>query len=317
MPRAVRNGIHGVLLLDKPPGLSSNVALQRVRRLFGWAKAGHTGTLDPLATGLLPVCLGEATKFSHALLDADKTYEATLRFGHTSSTGDAEGDLQATGGKLPTPEAIKAALTAFLGPQRQVPPMHSALKRDGRPLYEYARAGQEVKREARDITIRGIQLTGARPPDTASLEVHCSKGTYIRVLAEDIGKTLGCGAYLVALRRTGIADLEVANAVTLEQLETLPPEARQGHLLPMDRLLQALPGRHLDLEASRRLSHGLTASAEGASPGLLRLYDPSGRFLGLGEARADGTLAPRRMVADPETRAKAPAAPVQNPVITP
>lgn len=317
MPRVVRNGIHGVLLLDKPPGLSSNVALQRVRRLFGWAKAGHTGTLDPLATGLLPVCLGEATKFSHTLLEADKTYEATLRFGHTSSTGDAEGDIQATGGRLPTPDTIKSTLTAFLGSQRQIPPMHSALKRDGRPLYEYARAGEDVEREAREITIRTIELTGAQSPDTASLEVRCSKGTYIRVLAEDIGKSLGCGAYLVALRRTGIADLDIADALTLERLESLDPEARPGHLLPMDRLLQALPERHLDLETSRRLSHGLTTGAEGASPGLLRLYDPTGRFLGLGEARADGTLVPRRMVAESGTCAKEPADPPQNPAITP
>lgn len=307
MPRVVRNGIHGVLLLDKPLGLSSNVALQRVRRLFGWAKAGHTGTLDPLATGLLPVCVGEATKFSQTLLDADKSYEATLRFGCTSSTGDAEGDIRATGGPLPSQDAIRAALNAFVGPQRQVPPMHSALKRDGRPLYEYARAGEEVEREAREISIRSIALAGIQPPDAATFEVRCSKGTYVRVLAEDIGKLLGCGAYLLALRRTGIADLTLDRAVTLDQLETLEPPARESHLLPMDRLLQGLPRRELDAEAAGRLSHGLTTGSAGASPGLLRLYDPAGRFLGLGEVRADGTLAPRRMVSESEGVGKRPA----------
>jgi tRNA pseudouridine55 synthase len=298
MPRVVRNGIHGVLLLDKPLGLSSNAALQRVRRLFGWAKAGHTGTLDPLATGLLPVCVGEATKFSHALLDADKTYEAELRFGHTSSTGDAEGEITPTGVPAPSRTAVETTLEVFRGPQRQVPPMYSALKRNGRPLYEYARAGEELEREAREIVIREIGLGAAAPPGGACIRVRCSKGTYIRVLAEDIGKALGCGAYLLALRRTGIASLDIAGAVTLDHLEALEAGARPAYLLPMDSLVQELPGLQLNPEDARRVSHGLSATVPGASPGLLRLYDPAGRFMGLGEARADGTLAPRRMVAE-------------------
>jgi tRNA pseudouridine55 synthase len=259
MPRVVRNGIHGVLLLDKPLGLSSNAALQRVRRLFGWAKAGHTGTLDPLATGLLPVCVGEATKFSHALLDADKTYEAELRFGHTSSTGDAEGEITPTGVPAPSRTAVETTLEVFRGPQRQVPPMYSALKRNGRPLYEYARAGEELEREAREIVIREIGLGAAAPPGGACIRVRCSKGTYVRVLAAG---------------------------------------ARPAYLLPMDSLVQELPGLQLNPEDARRVSHGLSATVPGASPGLLRLYDPAGRFMGLGEARADGTLAPRRMVAE-------------------
>jgi tRNA pseudouridine55 synthase len=307
MPRVVRNGIHGVLLLDKPPGLSSNVALQRVRRLFGWAKAGHTGTLDPLATGLLPVCIGEATKFSQALLDADKSYETMLRFGYTSSTGDAEGEIRPTGMPAPSPAAIESALAGFLGAQRQVPPMHSALKRDGRPLYEYARQGQEMPREAREIVIHAIELVRANPPDAAIVRVRCSKGTYIRVLGEDIGRSLGCGAYLLELRRTGIADLDVAQAVTLERLEALAPDERPGRLLPMDRLLQGLPSRHLDADSAARVRHGLTAAGEGASPGLLRLYGPEGGFLGLGEVRADGALAPRRLVSEADPGAKPPA----------
>jgi tRNA pseudouridine55 synthase len=307
MPRVVRNGIHGVLLLDKPPGLSSNVALQRVRRLFGWAKAGHTGTLDPLATGLLPVCLGEATKFSQALLDADKSYETVLRFGATSSTGDAEGELRATGVPAPSPAEIESTLAGFLGAQRQVPPMHSALKRDGRPLYEYARQGKDMPREAREIVVHAIELVRASPPGQATVRVRCSKGTYVRVLGEDIGRALGCGAYLLELRRTGIADLDVADAVTLERLEAMAPEARADRLLPMDRLLQGLPSRRLDADSAERVRHGLTAEGQGASPGLLRLYDPGGGFLGLGEVRADGALAPRRMVSEPDPGPKPPA----------
>ncbi|HWA11894.1 MAG TPA: tRNA pseudouridine(55) synthase TruB [Burkholderiales bacterium] len=313
MPRVVRNGIHGVLLLDKPPGLSSNVALQRVRRLFGWAKAGHTGTLDPLATGLLPVCLGEATKFSHALLDADKSYETVLRFGHTSSTGDAEGEIRPTGAPAPSAAAIEFALAGFLGIQRQVPPMHSALKRDGRPLYEYARQGQDVPREAREIVVHAIELVRASPPDAAVVRVRCSKGTYVRVLGEDIGRALGCGAYLLELRRTGIADLDVADAMTLERLEAMAPDERPGRLLPMDRLLQDLPSRRLDADSAQRVRHGLPAAAQGASPGLLRLYDPAGGFLGLGEVRADGALAPRRLVSEPDPATKPPAGSASKP----
>lgn len=292
--------VHGVLLLDKPKGLSSNAALQRTRKLFNWAKAGHTGTLDPLATGLLPVCLGEATKYSHALLDADKTYEAIIRLGFTSSTGDAEGSIQPVSAPEFSEQQLAEVLRSFVGISNQVPPMHSALKRDGRPLYEYARAGEEIVREAREITIKTLELTGFVPPGELSVRVTCSKGTYIRVLAEDIGKSLGCGGYLLGLRRTMIADLDIAAATSLESLENLAPEGRIGCLLPIDRLLQGLPMVRLDAEATRRVCTGLTASVTGANPGLSRLYDSSDRFLGMGEVGDGGTVSPKRMIANPE-----------------
>jgi tRNA pseudouridine55 synthase len=293
------NTIHGVLLLDKPMGLSSNAALQRTRKLFNWAKAGHTGTLDPLATGLLPVCLGEATKYSHALLDADKTYEAIIRLGFTSSTGDAEGTIQPVSAPESSEQRLPGVLQSFVGVSYQVPPMHSALKREGRPLYEYARAGEEVAREAREITIKTLQLTAFTPPGDLSIRVACSKGTYIRVLAEDIGKALGCGGYLLGLRRTMIADLDISGAASLETLENLAPEARMGRLLPVDRLLQGLPVVRLDAEGARRVCTGLAASVTGAIPGLSRLYDSSERFLGMGEVGDGGTVSPKRMISSP------------------
>jgi len=281
-------------------GLSSNAALQRARKLFNWAKAGHTGTLDPLATGLLPVCLGEATKYSQVLLDADKTYEAVIRLGFTSSTGDAEGSIQ----PVSTPEfgehRLAEVLQSFVGTLNQVPPMHSALKRDGRPLYEYARAGEEIVREAREITIKTLQLTGFTPPGELRVRVTCSKGTYIRVLAEDIGKSLGCGGYLLALRRTMIADLSISGAASLETLENLAREGRMACLLPVDRLLQGLPVVRLDAEGARRVCTGLAATVTGANPGLSRLYDSSDRFLGMGEVGDGGTVSPRRMISNPE-----------------
>jgi tRNA pseudouridine55 synthase len=300
--------IHGVLLLDKPAGLSSNAALQRTRKLFDWAKAGHTGTLDPLATGLLPVCLGEATKYSHALLDADKTYEAVIRLGFTSSTGDAEGLIQPVSVPDISEARLGGVLQSFLGTTSQVPPMHSALKRDGRPLYEYARAGEEIVREPRQITIKTLEMMQFTPPGELTIRVACSKGTYIRVLAEDIGKTLGCGGYLAGLRRTTIADLDISGTTTLEKLENLPPAARIDRLLPVDRLLQGLPLVILDAEGARRVCSGLPASAPGANPGLSRLYDSADHFLGMGEVGDGGTVSPKRMIANPEITVGAAAA---------
>lgn len=305
--------IHGVLLLDKPPGLSSNAALQRTRKLFNWAKGGHTGTLDPLATGLLPVCLGEATKYSHTLLDADKTYEAIIRLGFTSSTGDAEGDIQPVSDPDFSEQRLAEVLRSFVGAINQVPPMHSALKRDGRPLYEYARAGQEIVREAREITIKSLELTGFTLPGALSIRVACSKGTYIRVLAEDIGKALDCGGYLAGLRRTAIADLHLSDAISLETLESLAPESRIGCLLPVDRLLRGLPLVVLDAEGARRVCNGLPATATTANPGLSRLYDPSDRFLGMGEVGDDGTVLPKRMIANPENPVTGAAVPRLSP----
>jgi tRNA pseudouridine55 synthase len=285
----------GILLLDKSAGLSSNVALQRVRRLFAWSKAGHTGTLDPLATGLLPICLGEATKFSHALLDADKTYEASIQLGVVSSTGDAEGTLEPYARPEFTGAQLQRVLGSFIGPIDQVPPMHSAIKKDGRPLYSYARAGETIARQPRKIVINSLQCIDNKC-DVLNIRVDCSKGTYIRVLAEDIGKALGCGGYLLALRRTAIRDLALRDAMSLEQLGEMDDASRVARLLPVDRLVDVLPAVHLTQEAGRRLINGLAVSAMDLAAGLVRLYDSTGAFLGVGESRTDGALIPKRLI---------------------
>jgi tRNA pseudouridine(55) synthase len=215
--RRKRVPVHGVLLLDKPEGLSSNDALVRAKRLLNAEKAGHTGTLDPFATGLLPLCFGEATKFSQDLLEADKTYETTVQLGVSTNTGDTEGEVTATAEVAVTPAQIEAVLARFRGPIAQVPPMHSALKRDGRPLYEYARAGITLEREARQVVIHALELLSYEAP-LLRLSVTCSKGTYVRVLGEDIGAALGCGAHLKTLRRTAVGRLTLEGAITLEQL---------------------------------------------------------------------------------------------------
>ena len=292
----------GVLLLDKPAGISSNAALQRVRRLFGWPKAGHTGTLDPLATGLLPICLGEATKFSYSLLDADKSYEATIRLGARSTTGDAEGVIENVAPPVFSDETLASVLASFVGPIEQVPPMHSALKKDGKPLYQYARAGEVIDRQPRKIIINSLQFVD-REHETIRIAVHCSKGTYIRVLAQDIGDRLECGGYLLALRRTGIRDLDLKDAVALEALDAMDEAGRIGRLLPVDRLVAILPALHLEEDAGRRIVNGL--EVRGALPaGLHRLYGPEGGFLGLGEARADGSLVAKRLVSTAPPAAK-------------
>ncbi len=285
----------GILLLDKSAGVSSNVALQRVRRLYAGSKAGHTGTLDPLATGLLPICLGEATKFSHALLDADKTYEASIQLGVVSSTGDAEGTLEHYAKPEFTGARLQQVLDSFIGPIDQVPPMHSAIKKDGRPLYSYARAGETIARQPRKIVINSLQIIDNKY-DVLNIRVDCSKGTYIRVLAEDIGKALGCGGYLLALRRTAIRDLTLRDAMSLEQLGEMDAAARVTRLLPVDRLVDVLPAVHLTQEAGRRLINGLAVSAMDLAAGLVRLYDSTGAFLGVGESRIDGALIPKRLI---------------------
>ena len=288
---------HGVLLLDKPAGISSNVALQQVRRLFAWSKAGHTGTLDPLATGLLAICLGEATKFSHALLDADKSYEASIRLGFMSSTGDAEGDIEPYGRPDFTATHLQQVLASFIGPIEQIPPMHSALKKNGKPLYTYARAGEIVARLPRKIIIKTLQYIDNKE-DVLKISVACSKGTYIRVLAEDIGKELGCGGYLLALRRTGIRDLALGDAIGLDQLGEMDETSRAARLLPVDRLVEILPAVNLNQEASQRIVNGLAVSTVSTIAGLARLYDSTGAFLGVGETRSDGTLIPKRLVSN-------------------
>ena len=275
-----------MLLLDKPHGLSSNAALQRARHLLRAEKAGHTGTLDPEATGLLPLCFGEATKFSSFLLEAAKGYEALLQLGEVSSTGDAEGERQPGPGPLPADaDAVRAVLAGLLGAQQQVPPMHSALKHAGRPLYDYARAGIEVARPVRQITIHALELLdfdGAR----LRVQVDCSKGTYVRVLAEEIGRRLGCGAWLAGLRRNRTGGFQLDHAVTLEALAAQPEEALPGLLLPPERLVDGLPVLALDAEQAEWLVHGRSPplDARRALPAvdvLVRVHAPDGRFLGL------------------------------------
>ena len=239
-PKLPKRRLNGVLLLDKPQGLSSNTALQQARRLFAAEKAGHTGVLDPLATGLLPVCFGEATKFAQYLLDADKAYSATLKLGEATSTGDAEGEVVATARADMDLAEFQAACAALTGPIRQVPPMFSALKHEGKPLYEYARKGIVIERKARDITIYQIDITAFAPP-AAQINVLCSKGTYIRTLSEDIAKHMGTLAHLTGLRRTATAGFDIAQSHTLEDLAALNETGRDALLLPCDVLVQHLP----------------------------------------------------------------------------
>ncbi|THF67130.1 tRNA pseudouridine(55) synthase TruB [Pseudothauera nasutitermitis] len=297
--RHKRRPIDGVLLLDKPQGLSSNHALQKARRLLNAAKAGHTGTLDPMATGLLPLAFGEATKFSQMLLDADKGYEADVRLGAETDTGDAEGEVIASAPATVDEAAVLAALDGFRGTIQQIPPMFSALKRDGRPLYEYARAGVEVAREARTIHIHELEALGF---DGATLRIRvlCSKGTYIRTLAVDLGRVLGCGAHLSALRRTRIGPFTASDAVSMETLEAAAEGAACDALLaPADALVAHLPAIELDPASAALLLQGRQLPLPGTSAGLLRLY-AGGRFLGLGETDGAGRLLPKRLVATGE-----------------
>ena len=296
-----------MLLLDKPSGVSSNAALQRARRLFAAEKAGHTGTLDPLASGLLPVCFGEATKFAQALLDAEKRYRATVRFGAATTTGDAEGEVVAQGPVAFDTARLGAALVRFTGRIRQVPPAHSALKHQGRPLYDYARKGIDVPREAREVEIRALSLVSWAPPD-AVVDVACSKGTYVRTLAEDLGTALGTHAHLAALVRTGTGGFDLAYAIPLDAIEALAPEDRLARLRPVDCLLAALPRLDLPADATRALGCGQTVVLPGVAPGRYRAYDPSGIFVGV-ISHADGRISAERMMrSDGPDDVPAPAA---------
>lgn len=286
--------VDGVLLLDKPLGLTSNDALQKARRLFSAAKGGHTGTLDPAATGLLPLCFGEATKFSADLLDADKTYEATVQLGVTTDSGDAEGQVIATLPVTVSEADVRQALPRFTGAIEQIPPMHSALKRNGRPLYELARKGIEVERAPRAVTIHALELLDFAG-DRLTLRVRCSKGTYIRVLAADLGQALGCGGHLTGLRRTAVGDLDLNGAITLAELEALAEEARSSRLQPVDALLQSLPALAIGGEAAERFSHGNPVDLPDGLAGKIRVY-ADGRLLGVGEPGIDGRLWPKRLV---------------------
>lgn len=277
--------LNGVLLLDKPAGLSSNTALQKARRLFNAEKAGHTGVLDPLATGLLPVCFGEATKFAQYLLDADKAYTATLKLGEATATGDAEGETVQTGpGNIP-PETFQAACLALTGPVRQIPPMYSALKHEGRPLYEYARKGIVIERKPRDINIYAIETTRFTPPE-AVINVRCSKGTYIRTLSEDIARHCGTVAHLTALRRTETAGFRISQTHTLETLAALSETERDQLLLPCDALVAHLPEIRLDKAATGQLRVGRRPACSktnlpAGTP--VRAYGEQNEFIGLVE----------------------------------
>ncbi|MDX1915652.1 MAG: tRNA pseudouridine(55) synthase TruB [Methylophilus sp.] len=294
--KRAKRDVNGVLLLDKPLGLSSNQALQKIKWLYQAAKAGHTGTLDPLATGLLPICLGEATKFAQYLTDADKTYVATIKLGVTTTTGDAEGEVINTRPANLTNEQFQAACQQFVGEISQVPPMYSALKHEGKALYAYAREGIEITREARQVTIRDITINSLMG-DVAQVTVTCSKGTYIRTLAEDIGNVLGCGAHLIALRRITTAAYDLSQAVTVEQLESMTLETRDRMLLAVDSAIECLPKVILNQDAAYYLMQGQPVWQSGKIPeGDLRLYDENNQFLGLGFLQSDGKVAPKRLL---------------------
>ena len=312
--RIVRRALHGVLLLDKPLGWSSNDALQKAKWLLRAEKAGHTGTLDPLATGLLPLCFGAATKFSQISLDADKAYRATLRLGQRTSTGDREGEVIAERPVQVDAATIQAAIARFTGPIAQLPPMHSALKKDGKALYEYARAGEVVERAPRQVQIHAIDMVSWQDVELV-VEVRCSKGTYIRTLAEDIGEALGCGAHLSALRRTASGPLTLAGTVTLADLEAMDEPARQALLQPVDALLADWPTTTLDAADAGRFLTGLRRRLLLPDQPALRVYGPEpGAFLGSAHITA-GELIPDRLLSPAEVQAL--LSPIQHPAPEP
>jgi len=299
--RVPKRAVHGVLLLDKPLGLSSNDALQKAKRMYRAEKAGHTGTLDPLATGLLPLCFGAATKFSQISLDADKRYRATLKLGVTTSTADAEGDVLQRREVDVSLARMQAACARFTGEIDQVPPMHSALKRDGKALYEYARAGVEVEREPRRVTIHRVDIVGGQD-DEWTLDVHCSKGTYVRTLAEDIGEALGCGAHLIGLRRTGCGPLTLEAAHTLDALAEMTEEQRDAALLDADALVADWPAVRLDTEDAGRFLSGVRRRLPLADAPRVRVYGPQAKaFLGSGHI-AGGELISTRLLSPVEVQ---------------
>ena len=298
-PRTPKRPVHGVLLLDKPLGLTSNDALQKAKRLLRAEKAGHTGTLDPLASGLLPLCFGAATKFSQTSLDADKRYTATLALGQTTTTGDLEGSLVRERPVEVTRLDIEGVCKRFTGPIEQQPPMHSALKHEGKALYEYARQGIEVEREARAIVIHRIDIVDWQSP-TLVLDIQCSKGTYIRTLAEDIGEALACGAHLAALRRTGSGPLDIADAITLDALAALDEAARDAMLLPPDVLLADWTALRLAADEAGRFLTGLRRRVDAPDNLRVRVYGPEPKAL-LGAAHITaGELIPDRLLSPAE-----------------
>jgi len=296
--------VDGILVLDKPVGLSSNQALQQAKRLYAAAKAGHTGSLDPLATGVLPLCFGEATKFSQFLLDADKAYESTFVLGVATATGDADGDqLSAADASGLTAAAVETALARFRGEIEQVPSMYSAIKQGGQPLYKLAREGREVERQARSVVIHRLELREFRPGARAEAEVYleCSKGTYVRTIAEDLGRLLGCGAHVARLRRTKAGPFGIADSVSLDALEALKGDNRLAEmdalLLPAEAALNGLPVVRLSESGGFYLRQGQPVQVPRAPrDGMVRVVLESGEFLGVGEILDDGRVAPRRLI---------------------
>ncbi|AIW15002.1 tRNA pseudouridine(55) synthase TruB [Vibrio tubiashii] len=299
--------INGVVLLDKPTGISSNDALQKVKRIYFAEKAGHTGALDPLATGMLPICLGEATKFSQFLLDSDKRYRVIAKLGERTDTSDSDGEVVETRPVDVSLDKLEACIDKFRGESDQVPSMFSALKYQGKPLYEYARKGIEVPRESRKITVYEIVLHRFEG-DEVEMEVHCSKGTYIRTIVDDLGEMLGCGAHVTMLRRTGVAKYPYEKMVTLEQLNELleqahrdeiaPKELLDPLLLPMDTAVEDLPEVNLNAELTNLVQHGMPVQVFGAPEGTpLRMTSGEEKlFIGVAEVNDDGKVAPKRLV---------------------
>jgi tRNA pseudouridine55 synthase len=300
--------VNGILLLDKPLGMSSNGALQKVKYLFFAAKAGHTGSLDPLATGVLPICLGEATKFTQFLLDADKHYQATFRFGIATASGDADGEvISENGANDLTAKQIEAVLAEFRGDISQVPSMYSALKHQGQPLYKLAREGIEIEREARPLTIFSLEMTDFRPGEfpEADVEIHCSKGTYVRTLAEDIGAQLGCGAYVSRLHRNIAGPFDEVDTISVEELEALREECQAEELdyllEPMDAGIKHLMAVDLSEDTAFYFQQGQPVMApqvyrDSEEGDIVRVFETNGPFLGVAEVTDDGRVAPKRLV---------------------
>lgn len=300
--------IDGILLLDKPRGMTSNAALQAVKRLLGARKAGHGGTLDPMASGLLPIFFGEATKFAGILLDAEKSYAAELQLGITTTTGDVEGEVIDRRPVVVTDDLLGAVLRSFIGHYEQVAPAYSALKHRGRPHYEYARAGIEVPRPRRRVAIADLTLD-SREGNVVRLTVTCSKGTYIRSLAEDIGEGLGCGAHLSGLRRLATGAFQISEAWTLDEMDRASIACRRSRLISPDAPLSTLPRLLLTPEQSLRLRQGQRiVAAPGAVTGSVRIYEITGAFIGLGEITGEGQVSPRRLVAGSLGRSDKPPA---------
>ena len=302
-PKVARRPVHGVLLLDKALGVTSNGALQQAKRLYRAEKAGHTGTLDPLATGLLPLCFGAATKFAQLSLDADKRYRATLQLGVTTTTADGEGEVLQRREVSVDRAVLEAACRSFLGAILQLPPMHSALKHEGRPLYDYARAGVEIEREPRAATVHSIDIVEGEGA-LWTIDVSCSKGTYIRTLAESIGERLGCGAHLAGLRRTGSGSLSIEAATTQAALDAIDPERLDGLLLPPDALLAGWPRVVLSTDDAGRFLSGVRRRLALKDAPAVRVYGPGAGFLGSGHV-AGGELIPSRLLSPAEVDAVA------------